>query len=109
MSEPTLVELVELIEQGRESRARIDEKLVNGCLLVTPKQYKQLKESDPDRTRNIEYPNWISKPSIGDINVVVIYPNRPPQDVGNGWAAINVDDTIYAFERSKMWPHDIGN
>ena len=102
MSTPSLAELVELIEQGLESRSRIDELLVNGYLLVTPEQYNELKKSALQRELLGQHPVAANLPLASSITVLVVRPDDQPRDLGKGLMATNLNGDIYVWKEGKL-------
>jgi len=106
VSTPSLTELAELIEQGRESRSAIDKLLVNGQLLVTPKQFDQLR----DIARQWEPRNGplskVSDPlhiaTLWGIPILVIHSDDQPRDIGKGLMAASFGGDIYVWKETDL-------
>ena len=75
--------------------------LTEGCLLVTPEQYDQIKAwADDQYWREQHYLKPVEE-QIGDIEVVVVYPLRPARRIGTK-GAYNLDGTIYVFDWTRL-------
>lgn len=96
-------------DQDTEAAAKVrSERLIDGKLLVTPKQYDAIvracQDAEWDHGRRIgDALTPLLSPHIGDpaawsrVPVVVVKPG-PPQHLGGGkWAVVGPDDSIYVF------------
>lgn len=87
------------VHDAIEARRRFDERyLVNGQLLVTPKQHNELMRLSLHRDQIGPAPSpFVHTPKWSDIPVVVVAENMPPLDLGGGKRAVCLGGRIYVF------------
>ncbi|QBP29729.1 hypothetical protein SEA_TYPHA_74 [Mycobacterium phage Typha] len=77
-----------------------DKHLVDGKLLVTPRQLAEIKRiagATDDRLHNWWEPNLTSRSSLANIPVVVVKDDGQAHPIGNGRWAVVTHDGIYVF------------
>jgi hypothetical protein len=93
--------LLKEINSGYRDPSELDQFLVNGYLLVTPQEYKTLRE-EGDREFLHRATRGLPEPSpLASVPVLVVYPGKM-LDVGDGWHAENQSGCIYVFNINQQ-------
>lgn len=86
-----------------KSRPAIDS-LVDGFLLVTPKQFAALRGLGGDC--EVLKLGFRQRSTLGDIPILVVSSNKPV-NLPSGRVAVNALDTIYILPGEPTWPTPI--